>query len=229
MAPPKPGPLAYCDARLFHTVSAFMAHQDVRFFLNGVFIEPRQEGGVYVVATDGHRMGVGFDPHGYADAPRICTVPPELPKYLRKRHAERVVFNAGTCRVMRATDDEAPALLPAEPSEFSPVFASAPIDASFPNWRKVVADNAGVPKAREFAVSRQYLQALAKVPGLGNRWEGVTISPRSTAACLFRFAGVDNFFGLVMPMRTAAGHSAELPRWFTHPGQGDQNVRERVA
>ncbi|MEM1152396.1 MAG: hypothetical protein AAGI03_17955 [Pseudomonadota bacterium] len=52
------------DATLFFMAHRFVGKCETRYNLHGVCIEPRPEGGVYMVGTDGCSMGVAYDPHG---------------------------------------------------------------------------------------------------------------------------------------------------------------------
>ena len=57
----------------FAFLANFASTEDTRFYLNGVYIEPHPAGGVVMVATDGHVMGVAHDPDGSCDAPAIIS------------------------------------------------------------------------------------------------------------------------------------------------------------
>lgn len=49
--------MIHCCAKLFGAVAQFAAEEDeVRTYLRGVLIEPHETQGVYLVASDGHRM-----------------------------------------------------------------------------------------------------------------------------------------------------------------------------
>ncbi|HCK4895383.1 TPA: hypothetical protein N0H42_000458 [Pseudomonas aeruginosa] len=54
--------LARAKAHYLAAVSLFMAHNDVRYYLNGISIEPASQGGVLLIATNGHHIGVMHDP-----------------------------------------------------------------------------------------------------------------------------------------------------------------------
>ena len=57
----------------FAFLANFASTEDTRYYLNGVYIEPHPAGGVVMVATDGHVMGVAHDPDGSCDAPAIIS------------------------------------------------------------------------------------------------------------------------------------------------------------
>ena len=62
------------NQQLVALATQFMAKKDdPRFYLKGVYAEPNKTGGVNIIATNGHRLVVYFDPDGYLDDPvLIC-------------------------------------------------------------------------------------------------------------------------------------------------------------
>lgn len=59
------------DAGAFAYANRFKGIKDIRYYLNGVFIEPLVGGGVNIVGTDGHRIVVIHDPNGECKEPVI--------------------------------------------------------------------------------------------------------------------------------------------------------------
>lgn len=55
------------SAAMTRWVSAAMARQDIRYYLNGVHVRPSKRGGVDIVATDGHRLMMAHDAEGFAN------------------------------------------------------------------------------------------------------------------------------------------------------------------
>lgn len=58
--------IAKVNPKFFHAISLFASKSDVRYYLEGVFIESNPKGGVNIVATNGHVMAVMHDPEGFA-------------------------------------------------------------------------------------------------------------------------------------------------------------------
>ena len=48
--------------------------EEARYYLQGVYVEPREQGGVYMVATDGHVMAVAVDERGRCAEPAIIAI-----------------------------------------------------------------------------------------------------------------------------------------------------------
>ncbi|HEN8721178.1 TPA: hypothetical protein U8215_000825 [Pseudomonas aeruginosa] len=79
--------LARAKAHYLAAVSLFMAHNDVRYYLNGISIEPASQGGVLLIATNGHHIGVMHDPDGWAGNKIIISPSKALVAGLKKRNA----------------------------------------------------------------------------------------------------------------------------------------------
>ena len=72
---------AVVSGRLLLAVAPFRASFDegfVRFNIHGVLIEPHPAGGVLLIATDGHVMGVLYDRTGHATGPMTVQLPDAL-------------------------------------------------------------------------------------------------------------------------------------------------------
>lgn len=58
-------------ADLFRASMRCMSTEETRYYLNGVAVQPHPSEGVFLVATDDHRMSVMHDPQGYASRSAI--------------------------------------------------------------------------------------------------------------------------------------------------------------
>lgn len=69
-------------------VSVFMAHNDIRYYLKGIHMEPAPAdiGGVVLAATDGHALALWHDKDGHVDRPVIAKVTKPLLAACRKAH-----------------------------------------------------------------------------------------------------------------------------------------------
>lgn len=109
------------SASLLRAALTFAGTRDVRYYLNGVLVEPMPDGnGVLLIATDGHRLAVLHDPAGNADGWAIVARH-KLPT-LRKADAGGLATFDGA----RGTYPGGTSL----PVEF--------IDGRFPDWRAVI-------------------------------------------------------------------------------------------
>jgi len=60
------------NAKYLKTLLSFVAKNDIRYYLAGIYVEPHPDGGAILVATDGHMMAV------IRDADAVCTEPAVL-------------------------------------------------------------------------------------------------------------------------------------------------------
>ena len=80
-------------AKAIATAALTQAVNDVRYYLNGVFIEPHEKGGVVVVGTDGHRMLMVNDFEGEIDEPRIIAFPSKCLTRMRLRGSREATLH----------------------------------------------------------------------------------------------------------------------------------------
>ena len=59
------------DAAIMRWVSPARARGDIRYYLDGILVEPHKDKGVYLVATNGRCMIVAYDETGTATCPMI--------------------------------------------------------------------------------------------------------------------------------------------------------------
>lgn len=72
-ATPKPMPKIRVSAGYLRLAATCMAVADIRYYLQGVLIEPRPQGGAFLVATNGHHLIAIIDPEGECSAPTIIS------------------------------------------------------------------------------------------------------------------------------------------------------------
>lgn len=69
-------------------LSHYMATNDIRYYLNGIYLAPMPDGpGVIGAATNGHALGMWRDPSGEIDRPAILTISKGLVTACKKPHA----------------------------------------------------------------------------------------------------------------------------------------------
>lgn len=176
--------------------SLFAATDPSRYYLCGVCIERNPEGGIFLIATDGHRMAVFLDRDGKADADYIVPVSKQLfaaTKSRPKGISLRLEVEGDVLRVFQG-EDEIP--------EFMQYFA--PIDGTFPDWRRVVP-KVEKPKGSD-GFNARILAEISKMLGVA-RWRQQTnpIRLRSDGdGPTLVTTEWDDWFGVIMPMRVQA-------------------------
>jgi DNA polymerase-3 subunit beta len=219
-------PIARVNPKYFAAMSVFMAVRDVRYYLEGVFIEPHPEKGVIMVATDGHTLGLIHDPDGWVAAPIIvggiskklisaCSTAGvehrmTVPKLLYISQMGAVV--TGDANIFAEVNPFAMLSLHMSKIEI--------IDAKYPDWRKVVCLKREAGESFP-CVNAVYLARLASVAKLlipNHKYgQGVEMffGERNTSV-VARFTTHDleqRFVGLLMPMHNEAPKK-QLPDWL---------------
>lgn len=186
------------NADLFRIVAPFISTEEARFYLRGVFIQPHQANGVYLVATDGHRLMVAHDEEGATDAPVI----------VRLDKATLAACNTPRNDVDRTLEVDAGNTARVLSGERKPLVSQydAVVDGTFPDWRRIAS-----PSFTEIGASTfnpDYLADFAKAAKeLAKRQDtsskgGLMVAGGSREPCLVRFLGIDYAYGVLMPIRS---------------------------
>ena len=181
---------AKVNAEILSRMLPFVAKGDIRYYLNGVYLEPHHSGkGALLVATDGHVMMVGYDETGECDEPQIREISKPLISEIKKaKNADEQV---------KFYDDQI---------SFMGLHASnSPIDGKYPDWRRVCGpvQDQGSRQAcfnpelfkRFYDAGFRYGMKTGKDNPLILTLGGVGESSRIT------IAGDNRFFAVIMPIR----------------------------
>lgn len=195
------------DAALLLQVAPFMAQNDIRYYLNGVRIEAAKDRGkgIYLIATDGHRMGILYDAEGAIVGDRglgaIMKVTPGLLAACRtsSKGLPKMLIASGS-RVSIAPDfgfehsDAETYIMPGQPW----------IDGRFPDWVKVLPVFADLKIGTTSSINVRYIAEFEKVVPRGERSRWGThitfwqVQPHSTI--VVQVHQLPNFVGIVMPV-----------------------------
>jgi hypothetical protein len=195
-------------------VKPFISTDLVRYYLNGVCIEPAANGAI-CVSTDGHRLGACHDPDGFATEAVIVKVPNEIkmpPKkgFLRSPWLVGIGIGNGKGHVSvvepAPKHDEDTALNAIERVEDCSIrIGRAFIDGTFPDWRRVIPTPSDKDTVRGF--NGAYVKAFGDHMAIRGAGEA--------APHLIEIAGEPEFIGVLMPMR--AESKGKLPEWLEAP------------
>lgn len=212
-------------------VLPFMGSEDVRYYLNGVLVEP-YNGGCLLVATNGHIMAVIESKAARCDRSRILAL----------SNAEFLSAVRGRTQPIRVDEDgdelpnedenfdgsldianaEARAVITAENGVERFVMAGSPfIDGKYPDWRKVVPPIEHLKHGVPYALAGQYL-ALMNHPAISAlRSKGVLFwgddrgTDEKPSAITVRFDGLPNLIVVVMPINKVNPALSTWPDWMT--------------
>lgn len=161
-------------------LAEFAATTDVRYYLNGFYVEPahKRVGGVYLVATNGHAVVVIHDPKGSAGAPGIYQIPkllvgkcsPSSKKVHKAVGAEKMLHLDG--RMATLTMDGFP--------EDDIAVGCKLIEGKYPDVRRVMnQDFSSMQPISFLSLNASYLSRLSKIAKLGGDRYGTCIQLRA--------------------------------------------------
>lgn len=208
----KPAFAVRLDAAL--KVRPFISTEATRYYLNGVFIEPSPHGGATCVATDGHRMGIAYDPDGFVGQSVITRIPsiikPERGLFLRP-WLVGVNTGAGNGYIAivdgEKTDErEDTAEYAIERVEECTLrIGRAFIDGPFPDWRRAV------PEAKPTDVTRAFNKKHLTSFGDYVQFTGADeMSPQIV------MTDDKDFIGILIPSRP---NKRDMPEWLASAPQ----------
>ncbi len=175
-------------------VAQAASSEEARYYLCGV----RFEDGL-AIATNGHVLTVAKDDDAPKGQTGLLPVSPKAITALKKKAADRAVFDAGVLTVC----DISGQVLYIEPS--------VEIDATFPDWRRVVPGEIGGATDAAFAYGvLKILCDTRKILGaeLGLRLTGSDQYAPHTVT----YDGVDDVVSVAMPIRAS---DAIYPDWLS--------------
>ena len=169
------------------------AVKDVRYYLGGVLLEPSSNG-LFIVATDGHRMLVHRD-YTVTSLEQPTIIPTELLKVVKSSHDAVEII----------VDGDKLTVTPFKKGKADLTVSGSRIDGRFPDWRRIVptvkADAApGIVDARYAHDAAEALRLMAgdANPVWAPRWAdgGIALMTRDAAP---------HTFVVVMDMRETVG------------------------
>lgn len=203
------------DPQYLAVLEVFKAQRDIRYYICGVYVEKAPQGGVYLVATDGHTMAVIYDKSGSIDGAdnAIITVDPGMISAAKKGATKksgnlnyRVVVR-GT-RAMVAVPDADGLELFIQPGKCL-------IEGKYPAWRKALPDFEKLKRGAFTgnSVNAIYLARFAKVAA-DKRYCGITLWQEAVnKPVIVQVERLPEALFVVLPLRSKdpVGFAAFLP------------------
>lgn len=197
-------------ARLVAAVAVFKANQDIRYYLNGVYVEPAPEGGAIIAATNGHAMCVWRDTTATGvDRPIILATDAKLLQACQGSDLKRLVVRDGRLAVV--LNKEGPGVdlqeeVYIQPIGYRKTVGCAPweIEGKFPDWVQVI------PNAPAHGVkglfNAEYLAMVGRAMKIGNTLASKFFAPQlnqdnQDSAILVSWNADKDFLAVIMPMR----------------------------
>ncbi|GGD00099.1 hypothetical protein [Undibacterium terreum] len=193
--------IARINAVAVKLVFPFIAKEDIRYYLNGINIRPLPEGGVMIVATDGHRAIVVRDPNGFAEEEIIVAISKDALKHAGSAKNTLDVMSDGQSMFSGKV---------AEPLFIQP--GNALVDGIFPRIESVM-NMKGYTEGIQGSLNPRYLyDALVISKSFGDSIRFFTTKSESDALN-FTLSGIGDLecFGAIMKKRDL---NTGLPAWF---------------
>jgi len=206
------------NAKLVAAIAQFKAHHDIRYYLNGVYVEPCDEGGALLVATNGHVMGIWHDTTATIERPAILSVSSKLiTACTGGKGNRRLVDKFGRLTVIDKKTDAEIYIQPVDKKTTIVELEQYEVSGAFPNWRSVapVLDKTQVQLFDVFAPEYLRLATDAARIGCGLKFNGVTLRQKEKGSAIvvqFSDIGASGFMAIVMPMRDGA--MTKNPPWL---------------
>ena len=209
---PAPQPVIDVAQHLVRLAATCMAVHDIRYYLNGIHVEPREAGGVFIIATDGHRLMAVIDETGSASEaatlrvdratlsrmPRPCATGGAA---IGKRIPLEKVGNRLQTEVFRG---KTAVLLTDHLGQVSHMIPGALVEGKFPDWRSVMPDFEKLKPGTVAPYNYRYLSSVLDVFSSNKRGYGV--HPRAYqsdphSAIVWHLPRHENACLIIMPMR----------------------------
>lgn len=192
------------NVSLFLAAVICVSKDEIRYNLNGVYVQPHPEAGALVVATDGRRMLVLHDETGECTKPGIIAADKLV---IAAAKAVATADDEHEDRTIRVDDD---GLVSVPAANFRGIDPGL-INGVYPDWTAVIRPVLGPIKAKTHGLASfntQYLADFAKIATILKR-AGATAAARIVSfneqdPALVLFPDFDSGFGIIMPMTSPA-------------------------
>jgi hypothetical protein len=207
------------DAEDLARVVPFASENDIRYYLNGVCIEPHEDGAI-LIATNGHMLAAIQSPDSYVTETCILSLNKRFTTEIRKAGLKRdsqsfvelkdaasypevVVLGGRLHRHVAYVSPHRPAL----------------VDGKFPEWRKIIPLDDDLVDGLAGSYNARYVQAAAEAAGLANgprsRYNGIRFQRSKKAGdsgpVIVRTSENRSMIILVMAMRDELTQT--MPDW----------------
>jgi hypothetical protein len=213
-------------------LAEFMGKNDIRYYLNGIYVEPHPQGGIVLIATDGHAMVLIHDVEGKSNGSYINALPASIVSACTPRGFKDISKNAQVLRlvgnagyVMSVKDGD-----PTDIGRWHLHTAYCEIiDGKFPDWKKIIPRD--LKPADRIEVNSIYLNRITKAAKVSSWLSPITVfangsnSNKDAGAMLVRIESMPELFVIVMPMRIddKAALKSPVPEWV--PCSSDPEVK----
>jgi DNA polymerase III beta subunit, central domain len=202
------------SASAVRAAASCMAKCDLRYYLNGVFIEPHTEG-VTITATNGHMLFSIIDRTGYVKAPVICSIPKHVKKSLPLRH---IMDDGRSHRLLlidapQASKQAMTLTRVADSTEIVTDLSEHIVDAIFPDWRKAIRKAPEVTTPVTGLLNAKYVAAITKGFEKDRSMAFKAYQDGDENETFFWFQDMPEAIACIMPITCKHGLQTEFDKW----------------
>lgn len=198
-------------SRLVAAICEFKAKNDIRYYLNGIYVEPLPTGGAVIVATNGHAMGVWRDTSATVERPAILRIGKQLREACTETKEGRLALIDDRLTVTSELGTECYV----QPNSVNADSAFGwEIKAKYPDWKIIVPDECQTGPIGMFNSGYVKLVHKALKIAVDDKFAGITLRQADESKSIFvTCINHPNFAAIIMPMRSEGKES--YPAWIT--------------
>ncbi|MBX9902141.1 MAG: hypothetical protein K2Y28_15295 [Burkholderiaceae bacterium] len=201
-------------AKYLKLLHPFMAKNEIRYYLEGIYVEPHPDGGVTLVATDGKAMICIRDIKGHCDNSRIIKITPDA---IRKSGATHLTGCETFCTVDEDTQRLTIGAFYPDMSgnQLVEEYYIQPnkcfIEGKFPDWRKILPDFDGLTEKIDSAMNLNLIRNLIQMGLSKMGFNAVRFWGSGTnGVVVVQFENHPEVVALIMPMRGVISDGSSL-------------------
>lgn len=192
---------------LYAAAMRFAAKSEARPYLEAVAVQPREQGGVHIISTDGHRMFVGIDENAiwHGNPAHDCLFAVQKQKMpVAAFSADCLLLDGTTATFCGGVDEQAKPLLINHIEQAE----SIGHNQTFPDWTRVLPDpKADTVPLDAYSFNADYIADFGDVQKRLNGRKAMPFVARATGGDPALVSlGRDDCFGVLMPMRIGAAY-----------------------
>lgn len=192
------------SSKYLPSLMKFMAKTDIRYYLNGIHIEPAEGGGAILVATDGHRMLIIKDKDAMCESEVTFNIEQSAARFCKLDRAGKVTIDLETQRLTVLNEHDLELFL--QPGKCI-------IMGKFPDWRRVIPDFTKLTNQFQDFVKPSYLADAVMAHPMSGKYAlgyGVRIwQERKDTALIVQYSEYPEYLGIIMPLRDRKEQNAD--------------------
>lgn len=190
-------------------VLPFKGDQDIRYYLNGVLVEPAEHG-AFLVATEGHVLAVVHSAAAHTDKQRILYISDDMARACRE------LTSGSLSSTLKIEDEKSRSIIADATGEHFIKPGNAFIDGKFPEWRRVIPTVENLQPGLLSAINCTYLAKLKRalpkhLTHFGFQFWHDARDPLNRA-CVARSPVMPEMVFVIMPMKVNTDHV--WPDWM---------------